>query len=100
MSNNEEKKVVAGPLTIELHRFNGKAFGAYLAGKNVIAFDMEAALVVDASNPEITWSEVVSWSVLHEILHFVQEKLCREFDEAEIDEAIKNLGDMMRERNE
>lgn len=73
------------------------AFGALESrpdGERKIHINMAAILWVCAKEKDAQWKEITAETVLHEVLHAIQQTLGRLFTEAEVDEAINRASGM------
>ena len=77
------------------------AFAGYLSGsvkepeiKVVVNIEAMVNAVADKEN-EITFEEIFTISVVHEMLHAVQELYKREFDEEEVEKVLAAATEMM-----
>jgi hypothetical protein len=78
---------------LEVRRLHGKGFAAYINGSAsegtaVIVADLHAILYSCLDNGE-SWKRVTAESCVHELLHAFQEILSREFDEYEVEAAMR-----------
>jgi hypothetical protein len=81
------------PIQLRIQRLFGKGFAAYIngsakAGEAVILVDLHAILHCCAENPQVTWKEITSESIVHELLHMAAEILDKSIDCDEIEAAI------------
>jgi len=81
-------------VNINFHSLKGEGFAGFLAdsvkmtGEADVIIDIDAMLNCVVDNPELSFKQIFTESVLHEILHGVEELFDKSFDEEAINNAV------------
>lgn len=87
-------------IEINIDSLKGAGFGGYLMGsiknegKAKVIIDLNCMLNCIVDNPEIQFKDFFSETVLHEILHSIEDLFNKTFDE----EKIENVLELAREK--